>query len=65
MIHNRSAAAQYIVHRVLVRIEEQAILAFQYGRTNDAAELSRLIGRLEYLNFGACGFEQDLEYARS
>ena len=53
----------YLVHRVLVRLEQQIGVAYQYGRMNDAMELGKLVGRLEYLHFQAVGFEGALDNA--
>ena len=56
MTHLEQANA-YIIYRVLVRLNEQAVEAHRYGRVADAFAISKLIGRLEYGFFGSVGFE--------
>ena len=51
---------KYIVYRVLARLNEQAEIAYRYGRKQDSSSLSMLVGRLEYLHFRAVGFEHSL-----
>ena len=51
----------YIVYRVLVRLSEQADIAYRYGRTREAEQICTIIGRLEYIHFQAVSFEHSLE----
>ena len=53
----------YIIYRVLLRIHEQGDKAFICGRKEDAADLWKLIGRLEFLHFQAVSLEREIEKA--
>lgn len=54
----------FIIHRCLVRLQEQAHTAYVYGRVTDANSLMRLVGRLEAQHYHAITFEYALEHAK-
>jgi len=51
----------YLIYRVLIRLNEQAMQALKERRDEDAASIGRLIGRLEAQHFHVFSFEISLE----